>query len=180
MSSSMNSKKLLPPVPLFRIPPPYSGMTEKEREHLSKTTGKLRSLNPSELARMKLQHDMRERAKNFAAIRDSARLGMMKKESERNLLPSEKQTAWEKIQRIISKKRLALEESSPTSFARRAAAAKKLKTNGTNVGGNSKIYIGPKNGKFIIKNGSKIYIDNKTLTNNVQYKKRQPKKNNTF
>ena len=60
------------------------------------------------------------------------------------------------------------------------AAAKKLKTNGTNVGGNSKIYIGPKNGKFIIKNGSKIYIDNKTLTNNVQYKKRKPKKNNTF
>jgi hypothetical protein len=48
------------------------------------------------------------------------------------------------------------------------------------LGGNSKIYIGPKNGKFIIKNGSKVYIDNKTLTNNVQYKKRKPKKNNTF
>jgi hypothetical protein len=41
------------------------------------------------------------------------------------------------------------------------------------LGGNSKIYIGPKNGKFIIKNGSKVYIDNKTLTNNVQYKKKK-------
>jgi hypothetical protein len=48
------------------------------------------------------------------------------------------------------------------------------------LGGNSKIYIGPKNGKFIIKNGSKVYIDSNTLSNNVQYKKRKPKKNKSI
>jgi len=65
------------------------------------------------------------------------------------------------------KKRASTTTQNPTSKKQR-------------LGGNSKIYIGPKNGKFIIKNGSKVYIDNKTLTNNVQYKKRKPKKNNTF
>jgi uncharacterized protein (DUF342 family) len=39
-------------------------------------------------------------------------------------------------------------------------------------GGNSKIYIGPKNGKFIIKNGSKIYIDRNSLSKNAQYNKK--------
>jgi hypothetical protein len=40
-----------------------------------------------------------------------------------------------------------------------------------------KVYTGPKNGKYIIKNGSKVYIDSKSLSNNVQYiKKAKPKK----
>ena len=44
-------------------------------------------------------------------------------------------------------------------------------------GGKVMIYTGPKNGKYIIKNGSKVYIDRKSLTNNVQYKKKaMPKK----
>lgn len=44
-------------------------------------------------------------------------------------------------------------------------------------GGQINIYTGPKNGKYIIKNGSKVYIDSKSLTNNVQYKKKKlPKK----
>lgn len=44
-------------------------------------------------------------------------------------------------------------------------------------GGKVKVYTGPKNGKYIIKNGSKVYIDSKSLSNNVQYiKKTKPKK----
>ena len=44
-------------------------------------------------------------------------------------------------------------------------------------GGQINIYTGPKNGKYIIKNGVKVYINNKSLTNNVQYKKKaMPKK----
>lgn len=44
-------------------------------------------------------------------------------------------------------------------------------------GGQINIYTGPKNGKYIIKNGVKVYINSKSLTNNVQYKKKaMPKK----
>jgi hypothetical protein len=44
-------------------------------------------------------------------------------------------------------------------------------------GGKVMIYTGPKNGKYIIKNGSKVYIDRKSLTNNFQYKKKaKPKR----
>jgi len=44
-------------------------------------------------------------------------------------------------------------------------------------GGKFKVYTGPKNGKYIIKNGSKVYIDRKSISNNVQYiKKTKPKK----
>lgn len=39
-------------------------------------------------------------------------------------------------------------------------------------GGQINIYTGPKNGKYIIKNGVKVYINSKSLTNNVQYKKK--------
>lgn len=44
-------------------------------------------------------------------------------------------------------------------------------------GGKIMIYTGPKNGKYIIKNGSKVYIDRKSLTNNFQYKKKAKPKN---
>jgi hypothetical protein len=45
------------------------------------------------------------------------------------------------------------------------------------TGGKVKVYTGPKNGKYIIKNGAKVYIDSKSLSNNVQYiKKTKPKK----
>lgn len=44
-------------------------------------------------------------------------------------------------------------------------------------GGKVMIYTGPKNGKYIIKNGSKVYIDRKSLTNNFQYKKKAKPKN---
>jgi len=40
-----------------------------------------------------------------------------------------------------------------------------------NIGGKIKVYTGPKNGKYIIKNGSKVYIDRKSLSNNLQYRK---------
>ena len=36
-------------------------------------------------------------------------------------------------------------------------------------GGKVKVYTGPKNGKYIIKNGSKVYIDRKSLSNNGKY-----------
>jgi len=39
------------------------------------------------------------------------------------------------------------------------------------TGGKVMVYTGPKNGKYIIKNGSKVYIDRKSLSNNFQYKK---------
>lgn len=39
--------------------------------------------------------------------------------------------------------------------------------------GNVKVYTGPKQGKFIInKHGKKVYIDRKTLNNNVPYNKK--------
>ena len=46
------------------------------------------------------------------------------------------------------------------------------------TGGQIKIYTGPKNGKFKInKHGIKVYIDSKSLNNNVQYiKKTKAKK----
>jgi hypothetical protein len=41
------------------------------------------------------------------------------------------------------------------------------------IAGNVKVYTGPKQGKFIInKNGKKVYIDRKTLNNNVPYNKK--------
>lgn len=43
--------------------------------------------------------------------------------------------------------------------------------------GNVKVYTGPKDGKFIInKHGKKVYIDRKSLNNNLQYQKAKAKK----
>jgi hypothetical protein len=43
--------------------------------------------------------------------------------------------------------------------------------------GSVKVYTGPKEGKFIInKHGKKVYIDRKSLANNLQYQKAKPKK----
>ena len=45
------------------------------------------------------------------------------------------------------------------------------------IAGNVKVYTGPKQGKFIInKHGKKVYIDRKTLNNNVPYIKKKGKK----
>jgi hypothetical protein len=45
------------------------------------------------------------------------------------------------------------------------------------IAGNVKVYTGPKQGKFIInKHGKKVYIDRKTLNNNVPYMKKKAKK----
>ena len=61
-----------------------------------------------------------------------------------------------------------------SNSAERAKSAKRLKLAN---GGQINIYTGPKNGKYIIKNGVKVYINSKSLTNNVQYKKKaMPKK----
>ena len=47
---------------------------------------------------------------------------------------------------------------------------------GTQFAGNVKVYTGPKEGKFIInKHGKKVYIDRKTLNNNVPYLKKKAK-----
>ena len=44
------------------------------------------------------------------------------------------------------------------------------------IAGNVKVYTGPKQGKFIInKHGKKVYIDRKTLNNNVPYLKKKAK-----
>jgi hypothetical protein len=44
------------------------------------------------------------------------------------------------------------------------------------IAGNVKVYTGPKEGKFIInKHGKKVYIDRKTLNNNVPYLKKKAK-----
>lgn len=58
-----------------------------------------------------------------------------------------------------------------------AERAKNAKLRKIANGGQINIYTGPKNGKYIIKNGVKVYINSKSLTNNVQYKKKSmPKK----
>jgi hypothetical protein len=47
---------------------------------------------------------------------------------------------------------------------------------GGQFAGNVKVYTGPKEGKFIInKHGKKVYIDRKTLNNNVPYLKKKAK-----
>jgi hypothetical protein len=49
-------------------------------------------------------------------------------------------------------------------------------TYGGQIAGNVKVYTGPKQGKFIInKHGKKVYIDRKTLNNDVPYLKKKPK-----
>jgi|TARA_B110000093_G_scaffold4668_1_gene4588 hypothetical protein len=45
-------------------------------------------------------------------------------------------------------------------------------------GGTTKVYTGPKNGKFYIKNGKKVYLDRKTIANNIPYKKNKKNKKN--
>lgn len=46
---------------------------------------------------------------------------------------------------------------------------------GGQIAGNVKVYTGPKQGKFIInKHGKKVYIDRKTLNNDVPYLKKKP------
>jgi type II secretory pathway pseudopilin PulG len=45
------------------------------------------------------------------------------------------------------------------------------------IAGNVKVYTGPKEGKFIInKHAKKVYIDRKTLNNNLPYVKKNAKK----
>jgi hypothetical protein len=44
-------------------------------------------------------------------------------------------------------------------------------------GGNVPVYTGPKGGKFVVKNGRKVYLDRKSLNDIVKYtKKISPKK----
>jgi hypothetical protein len=43
-------------------------------------------------------------------------------------------------------------------------------------GGTTKVYTGPKNGKFYIRNNKKVYLDKKTISNNIPYKKKNKKK----
>ena len=45
------------------------------------------------------------------------------------------------------------------------------------IAGNVKVYTGPKEGKFIMnKHAKKVYIDRKTLNNNLPYVKKNAKK----
>lgn len=49
-------------------------------------------------------------------------------------------------------------------------------TYGGQIAGSVKVYTGPKQGKFIInKHGKKVYIDRKTLNNDIPYLKKKPK-----
>ena len=44
-------------------------------------------------------------------------------------------------------------------------------------GGSVKVYTGPKNGKFIInRKGKKVYLNRKSLSENVKYTPKKPKK----
>lgn len=44
---------------------------------------------------------------------------------------------------------------------------------GGQIAGSVKVYTGPKQGKFIInKHGKKVYIDRKTLSNDIPYLKK--------
>jgi hypothetical protein len=47
-------------------------------------------------------------------------------------------------------------------------------------GGSVKVYTGAKNGKFIInKKGKKVYLNRKTLSDNVKYTPKKSKKSKT-
>ena len=47
----------------------------------------------------------------------------------------------------------------------------------TYEGGSVKVYTGPKMGKFVInKKGKKVYLDRKTITNNLKYNPKKGKK----
>lgn len=43
-------------------------------------------------------------------------------------------------------------------------------------GGTTKVYTGPRKGKFYIKKGKKVYLDRKMIADNVPYKKKKSKK----
>lgn len=43
-------------------------------------------------------------------------------------------------------------------------------------GGTTKVYTGPRKGKFYIKNGKKVYLDRKMIADNVPYKNKKSKK----
>ena len=38
-------------------------------------------------------------------------------------------------------------------------------------GGNITVYTGPKGGKFILKNNKKVYLDKKSMNDNIKYMK---------
>ena len=46
-------------------------------------------------------------------------------------------------------------------------------------GGNVPVYTGPKNGKFVVKNGRKVYLDKKSLNDTVRYTKKTASKKKT-
>jgi hypothetical protein len=164
--------------------PSEKGMSASETNHLLKTTGELRKLSTSDFQRMKEEHDKSERGKSYSDIRDKAYASMLRKQAWKQLPYSKRPTEWELIQEGIAKRRRELEDSTPTSLEKKAVAEKKRKLalsqsvqTRNSQGGKVMIYTGPKNGKYIIKNGSKVYIDRKSLTNNFQYKKgAKPKK----
>jgi hypothetical protein len=64
----------------------------------------------------------------------------------------------------------------PYNAAALSSPRKNEKTGNEKTGGKVKVYTGPKNGKYIIKNGAKVYIDSKSLSNNVQYIKKAKSK----
>lgn len=50
-----------------------------------------------------------------------------------------------------------------------------MKRSRASVGGKINIYTGPKNGKYIIKNGAKVYINTESLTKPKANAKPKPK-----
>lgn len=43
-------------------------------------------------------------------------------------------------------------------------------------GGTTKVYTGPKQGKFYIKNSKKVYLDRKMIADNIPYKNKKKTK----
>jgi hypothetical protein len=155
--------------------PSDKDLSESEISHLLRTTGDLRTLSALDLQRMREEHDKRAREKSFSDIRDKANASMLRKQAREQLPFPKRLTEWELIQDGMVKRRRKLENSTPTSLALAKSKNRKLKASQTrsSTGGKVMIYTGPKNGKYIIKNGSKVYIDRNSLTNNFQYKKKK-------
>jgi hypothetical protein len=46
-------------------------------------------------------------------------------------------------------------------------------------GGNIPVYTGPKGGKFVVRNGHKVYLNRKTLNDTIKYTKKTSNKKRT-
>ena len=170
----------LPPVPKFK--------SERERERESER----RFQNIRENARRAMvRRD--EIIKHLKKLQDEATRDPSNKEKQAALSKFERSlpTSWERISTRISSDRRGSESQTTRGIKdaerdsrdireskrrREKVLIEVNKKQKITNGGQINIYTGPKNGKYIIKNGVKVYINSNSITNKVQYKKTKSNK----